>query len=113
MLKIFHRFDEVLFLENHVLLDLPNQTNQVIAIQIVDLCNVLQWLVENPVTQEIVKTIRKQIVNEAKMLLRWVHLLQDQIQLHLDLMMVAMYGINLPKTNEEEKTLVILQYVHL
>lgn len=57
--EIFHKFDAAPFSENLFRADLPNRINPIIVIQIVDQCNVLQWLAENRAIPENVKIIHK------------------------------------------------------
>lgn len=88
---IFHRYDATPFSENLSPVDPPNQINQSIVIRMLDQYIVLLLLIENQVIPENAKIIHKQIECVAMMPPMWAHLLQGQIQHHLDSMTVVRF----------------------
>lgn len=92
--RTFHKSDAKQFSKSPVLVDPRNQTNLTNATQTDSQCNVWQCLAESLLTLRIVRIVHRQFANEAMMIPRLVHPLQDQIQHHLDWKMVAKYEIS-------------------
>lgn len=88
--KIFHKYDATLSLRNHVLADLPNQTDLKVSKQTDYRCDASQCLAENRETRGISKKAHRQFEDAAMKIPMLVHPLQDQIQHRWDLMMVVM-----------------------
>lgn len=91
MLRISHKHGVKRFSKSHVRADPPNRTGPINSIKTVDQCNVLRWSAESRAIPEIAKTIRTRIASAARMLRVLVHLLRDQTQHRLDLMMAATF----------------------
>lgn len=100
--KTFHKYDAKLSLGSRVLEDLPSRTNLTVSTQTDYRCDVSRCLVGNRVIQEISGKAHRQFEDEAMMIPKLVHLLQDRIRHRWDLMMVVMCEKDLWQTVDDE-----------